>query len=171
MAYTYGRVISHCPYCGAGYPAGLAWPRDCAVCGETHWLNPMPVAVALLPVERDGGTGLVVVRRDIEPCRGELALPGGYMELGETWGEAAVRELGEETGLTAKAADATLFEVSGGESTLNVFALLPPRQADTLPAPSATAEATEWLILHEPAPLAFPTHTAVVEAYFAQPGP
>jgi ADP-ribose pyrophosphatase YjhB (NUDIX family) len=171
MTYTYGRVITHCPYCGASYPDGLAWPRDCAGCGETHWLNPLPVAVALLPVEwdgRDGGrAGLVVVRRDIEPCRGELALPGGYIELGETWRQAAVRELREETGLTASAEDATLFDVSGGERTLNVFALLPPRDAATLPEPSATDEATEWLVIDEPVPLAFPTHTAVVTAYFS----
>ncbi|MGP3966299.1 NUDIX domain-containing protein [Streptomyces sp. 6N223] len=170
MTYTYGRLITHCPYCGAAYPYGVAWPRDCAACGETLWLNPLPVAVALLPVERDGGRGLVVVRRDIEPCRGELALPGGYIEVGETWREAAARELREETGLVASAADATLFDVSGGERTLNVFALLPSRDASALPASSATAEATEWLVIDEPVPLAFPTHTAVVEAYFAALG-
>jgi ADP-ribose pyrophosphatase YjhB (NUDIX family) len=167
MTYTYGRLITHCPYCGAAYPEGVAWPRDCAACGETHWLNPFPVAVALLPVARDGGHGLVVVRRDIEPCRGELALPGGYIELGETWRQAAVRELREETGLTADAADATLFEVNEAERTLNLYALLPPRDAAALPEPSATDEATEWLVIFEPAPLAFPTHTAVVAAYFA----
>lgn len=167
MTYTYGRLITHCPYCGAAYPHGVAWPRDCAVCGETLWLNPLPVAVALLPVERDGRRGLVVVRRDIEPSRGELALPGGYIELGETWREAAVRELREETGLLATAADATLFEVREGERTLNVFALLPPRDARTLPEPSATDEATEWLVIDEPVPLAFPAHAAVVRAYFS----
>ncbi len=167
MAYTYGRRVTHCPYCGTGYPDDLAWPRDCGGCGETHWMNPLPVAVALLPVERDGRHGLVVVRRDIEPCRGELALPGGYMERGETWRQAAVRELWEETGLTAPAGEATLFDVSSGELTLNVFALLPPRDADTLPPSAATEEATEWLVLHEPVSLAFPTHTEVVRAYFA----
>jgi 8-oxo-dGTP diphosphatase len=170
MTYTYGRLISHCPYCGAAYPDGAAWPRDCVACGETLWLNPLPVAVALLPVEREDGRGLVVVRRDIEPCRGELSLPGGYMELGETWREAAVRELREETGLVAPAADATLFDVSEGDRTLNVFALLPPRDAGTLPPSSATAEATEWLVIDEPIPLAFPSQTAAVEAYFSSLG-
>ena len=47
----------------------------------------------------DGRTGVVVIRRDIEPFRGELALPGGFIETGESWREAAVRELSEETGL------------------------------------------------------------------------
>ncbi|MDT0306591.1 NUDIX domain-containing protein [Streptomyces sp. DSM 44917] len=167
MVYTYGRAVSHCPYCGTTYAAEAAWPRDCAGCGETHWANPLPVAVALLPVVGAEGPGLVVVRRDIEPCRGELALPGGYMELGESWQQAAVRELWEETGLTADAGDVRLFDAHSADRTLNLFALLPAREALSLPPSAATDEATEWLVLREPAELAFPTHTAVVEAYFA----
>src|SRR5689334_16631711 len=97
---------SHCGYCGSAYPSGVGWPRECPGCGETTWRNPLPVAVVLLPVQAEGGrSGLVVVRRDIEPARGELALPGGFIETGETWQEAAVRELREETGLLATAAD------------------------------------------------------------------
>ncbi|RBM07277.1 NUDIX domain-containing protein [Streptomyces sp. PT12] len=167
MVYTYGRAVTHCPYCGTGYAVGAGWPRDCQGCGETHWANPLPVAVALLPVEGDGVRGLVVVRRDIEPCRGELALPGGYMELGETWEQAVVRELREETGLIADPAGVTLFDVRNGDRTLNVFAVLPPRHPADLPPPVATEEATEWLVLTEPDALAFPTHTAAVTAWFA----
>ena len=89
-------------------PAG--WPRTCPQCGETTWSNPLPVAVVLLPVAYDDGrTGLVVVRRDIEPFRGEIALPGGFIETGESWREAAVRELREETGLAAEAGRSTAF--------------------------------------------------------------
>ncbi|TDC23532.1 NUDIX domain-containing protein [Streptomyces sp. 8K308] len=168
MAYTYGRSITHCPYCGGPYQADAGWPRDCPGCGETNWANPVPVAVTLLPVRDAGQVGLVVVRRDIEPCRGELALPGGYMEVGESWQQAAVRELREETGLVAGAADATLFDVRGAERTLNLFALLPPREASAMPAPIATSEASEWLVIHEPVPLAFPTHTEVVKEFFAR---
>src|SRR3989449_9209895 len=42
---------------------------------------------------------LVAVRRKNEPYRGMPALPGGFVELGETTVEAAVREGREETGL------------------------------------------------------------------------
>ena len=42
---------------------------------------------------------LVAVRRANEPFRGMPALPGGFVELGETTMEAVVREVREETGL------------------------------------------------------------------------
>jgi 8-oxo-dGTP diphosphatase len=42
---------------------------------------------------------LVAVRRGNEPFRGMPALPGGFVQLGETTVEAVVREVREETGL------------------------------------------------------------------------
>jgi len=72
-----------CSYCGTAYVPPLAYPRTCATCKTTVWSNPIPVSVVLVPVERDGRTGLLVVRRDIEPKRGLLALVGeqGVMDL------------------------------------------------------------------------------------------
>ncbi|WP_431781237.1 NUDIX domain-containing protein [Streptomyces chumphonensis] len=168
MGYTRGRRITHCPYCGTGYAADAGWPRDCPGCGETRWANPLPVAVALQPVAlTSGGRGLVVVRRDIEPCRGQLALPGGYIEVGETWEQAAVRELWEETELRAEAGHARLFDARSAVDTLNLFALLPERTEETLPESRPTAEATEWLVLSDAVDLAFPSHTEAMRAYFA----
>jgi len=158
---------SHCSYCGTAYPTGLGWPRDCPGCGETTWRNPLPVAVVLLPVLVIAGTGLVVVRRDIEPARGELALPGGFIEIGESWQEAAVRELREETGLPADAAEVTLFQVTSTPGTINIFGLLPARDAALLPASAPTEEATEWLVLTKPRQLAFPTHSDALATYLA----
>jgi 8-oxo-dGTP diphosphatase len=159
---------SHCSYCGTAYPGELAWPRTCAGCGEITWRNPLPVAVILLPVRTGAArTGLVVVRRDIEPARGELALPGGYIEVGETWREAAVRELREETGLAAGAGQVRLFDVQSTPGTINIFGVLPARDAADLPPSAPTEEATEWLVLTEHRRLAFPTHTDALAAYFA----
>lgn len=161
---------SHCSYCGTAYPPELAWPRTCVGCEEITWSNPIPVAVALLPVRlADGATGLVVVRRDIEPARGELALPGGFIETGETWQQATIRELREETGLDGDPADVSLVDVTStpGLSIL-IFGLLPTRDAADLPASAPTDEATEWLVITAPQRLAFPTHTTVVRDFFAR---
>ncbi|GIH18379.1 NUDIX hydrolase [Rugosimonospora africana] len=159
---------SHCSYCGTAYSPGAAWPRVCPNCGETTWLNPLPVAVILLPVRTGPDTvGLVVVRRDIEPARGQLALPGGFIEVGETWQEAAVRELREETGLTGDPEQVALVDTISTRGTLNIFGRLPIREQADLPPSAPTEEASEWLIITDTQPLAFPTHTDVVAGYFA----
>ncbi len=42
---------------------------------------------------------LVLIRRRNPPFQGQWALPGGFVDVGETVEEAAVREANEETGL------------------------------------------------------------------------
>jgi 8-oxo-dGTP diphosphatase len=161
---------AHCSYCGTRYAEGAAWPRNCAGCGETSWSNPLPVAVVLLPIAyADGRTGIVVVRRGIEPFLGEIALPGGFIETGESWRDATVRELREETGLCADADEVRLFDVHSSFNgyTLLVFGVLPPRAAEDLPESEPTEEAIEWFVLTEPATLAFPTHSQAMADFFA----
>ncbi len=43
-----------------------------------------------------------LVKRKIEPYRGRIALPGGFVDYGETVEGAAIRESKEETGLDVK---------------------------------------------------------------------
>lgn len=67
---------SHCSYCGTAYAAVAPWPRTCAHCGQTTWQNPTPVALVMMPIIGAGGrTGLLTVRRGIEPQLGGIGLP------------------------------------------------------------------------------------------------
>lgn len=158
---------SHCSACGTPF-ATADWPRRCADCGTTAYRNPTPVAVTLLPVRDDRGTGLVVITRTIEPALGGVALPGGFIDHGEDWRDAVVRELREETGIHAPASDVTLADVlSSPAGHLLVFGLLPVRPATTLPPSTPTNETTGWHLLHTPEPLAFPLHTQAAAAWFA----
>ncbi|GAA3051434.1 NUDIX domain-containing protein [Actinokineospora globicatena] len=152
---------SHCSFCGTRFPDGLSWPRRCEHCTQTSYLNPIPVAVLLLPVD----DGLLVVRRDIEPK--ELALPGGFVDYGESWQVAAARELREEAGVTVDAGQITLFDaLSAPDGTLLVFGLAPATTESALPPSAPTNETTGWELVRGPVPLAFPLHTQVIQTYF-----
>jgi 8-oxo-dGTP pyrophosphatase MutT (NUDIX family) len=153
--------FAHCTFCGARFTPGQPWPRHCAACGETSYRNPTPVAVAVQPV----GAGLLVVRRGIAPALGRQALPGGFIEVGESWQEALVRELAEETGLSASPWGVRLFDtLSAPDGTLLVFGELPP--LDTLPPLVGNTETLGLEVLTAPAELGFPLHTQVADRFF-----
>lgn len=56
------------------------------------------VSVALVRAEK-----VLLVKRGRAPARGLYAFPGGKVEQGETWEDAARRELAEETGIRVSA--------------------------------------------------------------------
>ncbi|GAA1629533.1 NUDIX domain-containing protein [Actinoplanes couchii] len=159
---------AHCTFCGARFVAGLKWPRRCGACGETSYLNPSPVSVAVQPV----GTGLLAVRRGIAPARGRLALPGGFIDVGETWQAAASRELREETGVETDPTTISLYDTaSAPDGTILVFALF-PALASTAALPPAPEE-DETLsreVLYGPTELGFSIHTAIATRWFTARG-
>jgi 8-oxo-dGTP diphosphatase len=57
---------------------------------------------------------VLLIRRGKEPFIGELAIPGGFVEPGETVDEAAARELTEETSVWARDARLEQFGVYSG---------------------------------------------------------
>jgi len=153
-----------CSYCGAPF-GGFSWPRTCGACGNVSYKNPIPVAVLLLPV--DGG--LLTIRRGIEPCKGRLALPGGFVDHGESWQAAAARELFEETGIRVDAASVREVRVlSAPDGTLLVFGEAPPVPTMSLAAFEPTTETTEAVVIRSPEALAFDLHSQVVAEYFAR---
>jgi ADP-ribose pyrophosphatase YjhB (NUDIX family) len=117
----------------------------------------------LLPVD----DGVLCIRRAIEPGRGLLALPGGFIERGESWQQAAVRELREETGVVVDASDVRLFDVhSAPDDTLLVFGRGPNFRRETLPGFAGAKEVSERVVVDAPLELAFPLHTRFVAEFF-----
>jgi 8-oxo-dGTP diphosphatase len=64
-------------------------------------MTPRSPSLAVDCVVFDGDGRLLVIRRKNPPFRGHYALPGGYVDYGESTEQAAARELAEETGLRA----------------------------------------------------------------------
>ena len=89
--------MNYCSSCGQtvtkAVPEGDNRPRAvCTACGTIHYVNPKLV-VGCVPVHEGQ---ILLCRRAIEPRRGYWTVPAGFMELGETLGEAALRETWEE---------------------------------------------------------------------------
>ncbi len=61
--------------------------------------RPMVTVDLVLLNRHPQGIQVLLVQRKQDPFQGAYALPGGFMEMGETLEEAATRELQEETGL------------------------------------------------------------------------
>jgi ADP-ribose pyrophosphatase YjhB (NUDIX family) len=157
------RKNSFCSYCGGRFAPEQAWPRTCAACGNISYVNPAPVGVALLPVD----DGLLCVRRGIEPGIGELSLPGGFLDVGETWQEGCVRELREETGIVVEAGRVLLFQtLTAREGFLLVFGLLPRLRSSDLPPFVACEEVLAWEVAKRPIELLFWTHTQAMREFF-----
>jgi ADP-ribose pyrophosphatase YjhB (NUDIX family) len=99
LALMYHAQIKHCRACGTAVEQVV--PADdnreravCPACSTVHYQNPINV-VGTVPVWQDK---VLLCRRNIEPRHGFWTLPAGFMELGETSAEGAVRETVEEAG-------------------------------------------------------------------------
>jgi ADP-ribose pyrophosphatase YjhB (NUDIX family) len=92
---------NYCPICGDKLLAkhdGESSRPHCLRCCRFFYSNPVPAACCFVT----RGDSLLLAKRAVEPCKGGWTLPGGFVELGETTEEAALRELLEETGLTGR---------------------------------------------------------------------
>ncbi len=135
----------------------------CPKCGEKieQFKNPAPTADAIIEI----GNRIVLVERKYPPYG--WAIPGGFVEYGETMEQAAVREAKEETSL-----DVTLVGLLGVYSDPH----RDPRQhsistvfvATAEGEPRAADDARSLGLFNEgnlPEPMAF-DHRKVLEDYF-----
>lgn len=167
----------HCHVCGAAFGDTSFFPRVCDECGNMVWLNPVPVSVLLVPVQKDGRTGLLVIRRGIEPQVGKLALVGGFLEAHESWQEGGVREVIEETGVTVDAAGVAPFWFASSEPNPNrvlLFGTASDVDAASLEPFEPTTETTARGAVFGPDGLeevfAFPLHAEAAGRWFETRG-
>jgi ADP-ribose pyrophosphatase YjhB (NUDIX family) len=160
----------HCSHCGVAFAQadGAAYPRTCASCKNVTYKNPIPVAVLLLPVD----DGLLGIKRGIEPKKGMLALPGGFVDYAETWQEGAARELFEETNIVVDPNLITDFAVRsvGKGGPILIFGVAPKVSSKMLPDFAPTNETLERVVVSRGQQLAFPLHAWAMEEFFVRRG-
>lgn len=162
------REKRFCPYCAD--PVGRRhWegrPRlFCERCGPLYE-NPVPSACAILT---DASGRILLTRRSVDPGRGKWCLPGGFMELGETPSETALRELFEETGLRGR-----IDRILGADATPNrdyhtvaLICYLVREYAGT-PRAGDDADAVDFFPADALPPVAFDSHLRFIREFFGE---
>ncbi|GAC1439409.1 MAG: NUDIX domain-containing protein [Mycobacteriales bacterium] len=127
------------------------------------------VDMVLLTVT-DGRFSVLLVERDTHPFQGYVALPGGFVQVGEDLDAAAVRRLEQETGVRRDAAyveQLGAFGSPGRDPRMRVVSVAYLVFAPDLPAPrpGAGARSVAWVPVQavDPDRLAF-DHAQVLAA-------
>ena len=94
---------------------------------------------------------VLLVRRGRPPAKGQWAIPGGNVKLGETLQQAAEREILEETGIVIRAGDpvytfdAIVRDEDGAVQFHYVIVDLAAEYIDGSPRPGDDADEVRWL--------------------------
>jgi ADP-ribose pyrophosphatase YjhB (NUDIX family)/GNAT superfamily N-acetyltransferase len=155
----------YCPRCGATMERRVVDERErevCPACGFVFYRNPVPAVGVVVALEEK----IVLVRRRYEPRAGYWALPAGFMELGESTEEAAIRECHEETGLLVRV-DHLLGVYSFGEGQQTGLLIIYAATATggELVAADDATEAGVFAPEALPTPMAFRSHLQAIDRW------
>ncbi len=162
--------FKHCPSCGTAFPGGHATqPLRCSACGLTYYFN-TTCATAALIVRPDGLA--LFIRRAKDPAQGKLAMPGGFIDEGETAEQGVRREFVEEVGFAPDGIDFLCSHPNAyhyKELTYPVldFFFVARARGDETPEPLDGVASVHWLdpLTVDPDEIAFPSMRYALELY------
>lgn len=153
------HLYRYCPRCAHALEDRLfegKLRRACPACNFVYFPDPKVAVVALI----EASDRVLLIRRAVEPARGQWALPGGYMDAGELPVAALRREVNEETGLDIDVGE--LLEifpmVNSGNVSLGIVLAYSARPRSVVATPVACddVDQAKWFTAQElPAELAF----------------
>ena len=109
---------------------------------------------------------VLLVKRNVAPKIGEWCLPGGFIELGESPEQGALRELAEETGLSGSIDSLLGVRATASQqyhSVLMVGYLITDFQGRISPGDDASE--VRWFSLDALPPIAFESHRHFLGLY------
>jgi len=132
---------------------------------DNKWRKPSVTADGIVA----RGKEIVLIKRGMEPFKGHYALPGGFLNYGETLEHCVVREVHEETGLKTEIVDlvgvfSTPDRDPRGHFVTAVYHLRPV--GGTLKA-GDDAEAVEWVHTDKLPRFAF-DHGKIVQVFLSR---
>ena len=159
-----------CPRCGVPSAGPQASPFACSACGYRHYFSPC-TAVGALITDCDGR--LLWIVRGKDPGQGLLALPGGFVDAGETAETALVREIREEVNLDVEkvqflASFPNQYAFSGVVIPVtDLFFVASVRTQTNIVVQQGEVDAVKWTSPAEvdPTTLAFSTHQLALQHY------
>lgn len=116
--------------------------------------NPVPVAVAIVPFNNK----LIGIRRGIEPRKGQIAFPGGYINSGETFKQALTRELYEETGIRVSEDSWDIFHIGDSVQSNRILIFGLCKEVTSIDLDFKSEETEGIFLIDQEMPLAFPLH-------------
>ncbi len=156
-------VFRYCPMCATALiEKDIEHVRRsvCPACSFIQFLHPKLVAVVLLQ-HRDK---LLLSKRNIEPAKGLWNFCGGYVELGETVEEAAIREVKEESNLDVQLENLIgIYSEGGGSHVIIAYqASILNHQMSSLAAQYEEVSELAFFPWEELPTLAFPVHQQIL---------
>jgi 8-oxo-dGTP diphosphatase len=162
------RDKSFCPYCASPLVRKAIEGLDrlyCDRCRAPLYENPVPAACIVVADDR---SRILLVKRGVSPKIGWWCLPGGFLEIGESPEDGALRELEEETALAGKI-DRLLGATVGPSEAYGAVLVVGYSVRNFTGSPRAKDDALDvaWFS-HEDLPeLAFESHARFVRIYRA----
>jgi len=159
-----------CSYCGEKLVEKAfqeKMQRYCHTCDRIHYNNPFPAVAALVSNQ---ASQLLLVKRAVEPAKGEWCLPGGFIEIDESIEEAVLRELREETGIEGEIGGLVDFFSTRSPlyGSLLIFGYRVTMLGGELQA-GDDAQDVGFFDLDDLPPVAFLSHKRLIEKLFGTP--
>ena len=167
---TPDQTFCYCPSCGGALPEGrAATPLRCGSCGFTYYFNTTCATAALL-VRSDGMA--LFIRREKDPAKGKLAMPGGFIDQGETAEEGVRREFTEEVGFAPQGIEflcsrPNIYPYKGVKYPVLDFFFVAQATGEEVPQALDGVASVHWMdpLAIDPEEIAFPSMRYALEIY------